>query len=231
MIAKFEEREKAIALRKQGFSYSEILKRIPVAKSSLSLWLHSVGLSKRQKQRLTEKKLASMKRGWLKVMAMRQARIRDTKERARKEIPYIIGESLWVIGTALYWAEGTKMKPWRRGESISFSNMDPQMLLIFKKWLKRYLDVKNRDIQYALYIHESSKHRLTEIKNYWADLLKVPEKDIPVYFKKNKLGTKRKNIGGTYFGLIKINVRKSAALNHRVTAWIEELSKKYCGVV
>ncbi len=38
------EKEKAIALRKQGKTYSEILAKIPVAKSTLSLWLHDVGL-------------------------------------------------------------------------------------------------------------------------------------------------------------------------------------------
>jgi intein-encoded DNA endonuclease-like protein len=37
MLAKFKEKEVAIELRKQGYSYSEILKKIPVAKSTLSL--------------------------------------------------------------------------------------------------------------------------------------------------------------------------------------------------
>ena len=53
----------ALNLRKQGFSYSEILERIPVAKSTLSLWLREVGLSKRQKQHLTQKKLDAAWRG------------------------------------------------------------------------------------------------------------------------------------------------------------------------
>jgi transposase len=56
MAVKFKEKETAIELRKQGYSYSEILKRVPVAKSTLSLWLRSVGLAERQKQRLSEKK-------------------------------------------------------------------------------------------------------------------------------------------------------------------------------
>ncbi|MEK7480492.1 MAG: hypothetical protein AAB604_00115 [Patescibacteria group bacterium] len=231
MIAKLKEKDEAIALRKRGFSYSEILQRIPVAKSSLSLWLHSVGLSKHQKQRLTEKKLASMKRGWLKVMEMRQKRIEEIQKKAKGNVSYLISEPLWMMGTALYWAEGTKMKSWRRGEAISFSNMDPFMLLIIKKWLKQYLKVKEQDMRFELYLHETSVHRLSEIKNYWVKFLKIPMENIPIYFKKNKFGTRRKNIGGTYFGLMRIKVRKSAALNHRVTAWIEGLSKKYCGVV
>ena len=52
MLAKIEEKQKAIALRKRGYSYSEILAEVPVAKSTLSLWLRSVGLAKKQKQLL-----------------------------------------------------------------------------------------------------------------------------------------------------------------------------------
>jgi len=36
MLSKIEEKEKAINLRRRGFSYSEILKEIFVAKSTLS---------------------------------------------------------------------------------------------------------------------------------------------------------------------------------------------------
>jgi transposase len=63
MVVKFKEKETAIELRRQGYSYSEILKKIPVAKSTLSLWLRSVGLAERQKQRLTEKKRKGQLKG------------------------------------------------------------------------------------------------------------------------------------------------------------------------
>lgn len=58
-----ELRQKAIALRQKGFSYSEILVQIPVAKSTLSLWLRSVDLSRPQPQRLTVLKLRAIKKG------------------------------------------------------------------------------------------------------------------------------------------------------------------------
>ena len=60
MLAKLKEKQKAIKFRRKGLSYSEILKKIPVAKSTLSLWLRTVRLAKRQKQRLTEKRLAAI---------------------------------------------------------------------------------------------------------------------------------------------------------------------------
>ena len=58
LVRKREEKEKAINLRKEGKTYSEILSVVPVAKSTLSLWLHSTKLAKKQKQRITEKRLA-----------------------------------------------------------------------------------------------------------------------------------------------------------------------------
>ena len=40
---------KAIALRKKGYSYKEIMAEVPVAKSSISLWLKDTPLTKSEK--------------------------------------------------------------------------------------------------------------------------------------------------------------------------------------
>lgn len=57
MVLDFSIKEKAVSLRKQGKTYAEILKEIPVAKSTLSEWFRDVKLSKPQVQRLTLRKL------------------------------------------------------------------------------------------------------------------------------------------------------------------------------
>jgi transcriptional regulator with XRE-family HTH domain len=126
-MAKLKEKEKAIKLRKQGLSYSEILKQVSVSKSTLSLWLRSVGLTERQKQRLTKKKLASMKRGW---EAKHQKRVEKEKKiitAAKKEIKSISSKELKLIGITLYWAEGAKANPERGQHSpdVRFINSDP----------------------------------------------------------------------------------------------------------
>lgn len=56
-------KQKAIALRRKGKTYSEILTTIPVAKSTLSNWLCSVGLAVPQKQVITEKRRLAALRG------------------------------------------------------------------------------------------------------------------------------------------------------------------------
>ena len=57
MILKTREKIKAVNLRKSGKTYSEILKIVPVAKSTLSIWLREVGLSKVQKQTITKRQI------------------------------------------------------------------------------------------------------------------------------------------------------------------------------
>lgn len=75
-MPKLKEREHAIELRRQGLTYSEILKRVPVAKSTLSVWLGEVQLTTKQQQRITEKKRSAMLRG---AQARRAQRLSSSK--------------------------------------------------------------------------------------------------------------------------------------------------------
>jgi len=224
-MPKIKEKEKAIKLRKQGYSYSEILKKVLVSKSTLSLWLRSIGLAKRQEQRLTEKKLAAMKRGW---EACRQKRLRTTEEiktKARNEIERLSSRELWLIGIALYWAEGHKEKI--RSGNVRFTNSDPQMIKLFLRWLRKICKISKKDIFCEIYLHETAAHREREIRKYWSKITNFP----PIQFqkirwKKHKINTKRKNIGKNYRGLLRITVRKSTNLNRKITGWIEGIYQK-----
>jgi hypothetical protein len=229
MVQKTVEKNKAIVLRKRGLSYREILVKVPVAKSTLSLWLRSVGLSKRQRQRLTEKRLAAIRRGGIKVTAMRLERIEKVRQSALKEVSQYIDNSLWVVGTILYWAEGSKMKPWRRGERVSFSNMDPVMIGVFQKWLTICLKVPLGDIGHEIYIHRNSVRRLQKVRNYWSKVLKVPTSQFRIYFKNHNPSPHRHNLGNEYYGVMRIRVNRSSALNHRIGGWIEGLCNYIAG--
>ncbi|PIR44306.1 hypothetical protein COV23_00450 [Candidatus Wolfebacteria bacterium CG10_big_fil_rev_8_21_14_0_10_31_9] len=219
---KSNQKEKAINLRKQGLSYSEILKQIPVAKSTLSLWLRSVGLSKKQAQRLTEKKLANMQKGALAKKNQRIALTQKIHKEAIKQIYNISKRDLFLIGVSLYWAEGSKEKENRPGSGTIFTNSDPEMLRLFIKWLTKICNIKKEDIIFSIYIHENSKNDLDKVKKYWSEKLDFPLSHFPyIYFKKNKIKTSRKNVGDSYFGLLKLKVKKSSALNRKIAGWIK----------
>ena len=221
-------KERAINLRKKGYSYSEILKEISVAKSTLSDWLHSVGISKKQKQRLTEKKLASMKRGWEKMHQLRMERWMKIKKEAEKEIRKISRKEFWLLGIALYWAEGAKEKEYGSSTSIKFSNSDIKMILLFRKWLYEFFKTPKENIKYELYIHE--KADWLSAKKFWASKLDISSESIRVYFKPYNPNPKRKNIGADYHGLIRVTVSDSISLVRKISGWVDGVCKN-CGVV
>lgn len=229
MIEKTKEKEIAIKLRKKGLSYSEILKKIPVAKSSLSLWLKSVKLAKRQEQRLTEKKLAAMKMGWEACHRKRVLLTQNIKNRARKEIKRLAKKELLLIGATLYWAEGAKEK--QKATGIKFSNSDPQMIKLFIRWLVKICKIPKNNIYFEVYLHDSSANRELEVRKYWRKVTGFSDKYFrKTRWKKNKINTKRTNIGNNYFGLLNVNVKRSVNLNRRIQGWIEGICR-HSGIV
>ncbi|MBI2054288.1 MAG: hypothetical protein HYT36_03060 [Candidatus Staskawiczbacteria bacterium] len=232
MISKILEKNQAIELRKRGLSYREILEIVPVAKSSLSLWLKSVKLARSQKQRLTEKKLAAMKRGWEACHRKRVLLTEKIKKEAKGQIGRLTKRELWLIGIALYWGEGNKEKDYRPGSSVQFSNSDPNMIKTFLKWIIEIIHIPKDDLGFQIYIHENCKERLSQVINYWAICTGFPEEKFihHIYFKKNKIKTKRKNIGDNYFGLLRIRAVRSSGLQRKIQGWTEGICNN-CGVV
>ena len=232
-MIKLKEKEKAIKLRKRGFSYSEILKEIPVAKSTLSLWLRSVGLSKRQKQRLTEKKFAAILRGGATKRRQRIERTKQIKRTAKAEIKTISKKELWLMGIMLYWAEGTKEKEYRPGKNVQFMNSDAAMIKLFLRWLFKICKIEKERLVFSIYIHKNSKNNIEKVRDFWSLQTGFTKKYFShVYFKKHKPKTNRKNIGDTYYGTLRVTVRASSGLNRKIAGWTEKICQiNNCGVV
>lgn len=221
MVIKEKEKERALALRKQGLSYNEILRHVPVAKSTLSVWLKDVGLAKEQRQRLTEKRRAAQQKAQEASRNKRIVRETEIIKVAQKEIGRINKREFWLIGAALYWAEGSKQKANLVSQKVSFNNSDPGMILFFDRWLKKACGRKQNEIAYSLYIHKTGD--LERAKNFWGALLDTTIER--VYFKKHAPKTNRRNIQDTYFGLLRIEVRKSTDLNRKIKGWNLGISK------
>lgn len=215
-------RKKALELRTRGFTYAEILEQIPVAKSTLSLWLRDVGLSKRQKQRVTEKRLSAALRGG---KIRREQRISLTEaiyRNAKKDIGKISKRELWLIGVMLYWAEGSKEKEGRPGIGVQFTNSDSRMIRLFLRWLLSVCNIQRDKIYFDIFIHENNKYRIEDVINHWSDTTGFSRNSfLHIYFKKNKVKTNRTNTGNLYFGVLKIKVRASSILNRKIAAWTE----------
>ncbi|KKS25202.1 MAG: hypothetical protein UU85_C0005G0012 [Candidatus Wolfebacteria bacterium GW2011_GWA2_42_10] len=231
-MEKKKEKIAAIAFRRQGLSYSEIMAQVPVAKSTLALWLQSVGLSKKQKQRLTEKKLASARRGALRKKQDRIFRSDTIKNLARMEIGKLTHREAWLIGAALYWAEGSKEKEWSPGSRTQFGNSDPKMIRFFLFWVNSICGISLDRIIPALYIHESHKDKVSSVLKFWSEQTQLPiERFKYVYFKRNKVNTKRKNIGEDYHGLLRLSIAASSELNRKISGWVIGMTENLPGGV
>lgn len=216
----------AIKLRKSGKTYSEILKIVPVAKSTLSEWLRDVGIAKHHKQAFTEKRRIASHSGGL---ARRRQRIEISKgilDSSEIEIGKISDRELWLIGISLYWAEGSKEKEYAPGSGIKFSNSDPKMIIVFLKWLIKICKIKKDQIGFEIYTHDNYRDQTQRVKEYWSNITSFDIKFFnTVYFKKNIIKTKRKNTGDLYFGLLRVKVLKSSTLNRKVQGWVNGILK------
>jgi hypothetical protein len=216
MIKKDKEKIEAIRLRKEGFSYNEILSKVPIAKSTLSLWLRNIGIAKKQSQILTEKrKLAQVKA----QEACRQARIlRETFtiETAKKEIRNVSQRELWLIGASIYWAEGSKQKTHNVSQGVSFGNYDYRMVALFNRWLRDICNLQQDEISYSIYIHKTANRE--KVRDFWEKILNT--KIEKIYFKNHNPKTNRRNTEENYHGLLRMDVKRSTNLNRKISGWI-----------
>ena len=218
-------------LRRQGFTYSQILSSVPVAKSTLSLWFHDVGLAEHQKQRITQKRIEGQMKG---AKARRIQRIRAQEmiwSASEKEIGKLSDRELWLIGVALYWAEGSKEKEWNPGGGMKFSNSDSRMVRVFLTWAEKFSGISKDLVRFEIYIHESKRDTISEIIQFWSRETRLPiSRFHKIYFKKNKIDTKGKNVGLLYNGQLRVSIPRSTILMRRIEGWVRGIDNN-CRIV
>lgn len=216
---------KAIKLRKAGKTYSEILKVIPIAKSTLSLWLREVSLTKRQNQTITLKRRQAILRGAAARKTDRIKRVKEIYEESDRELLHLSKRDLWMLGIALYWAEGSKEKEVKPGSSVMFANTDPRMIKVFIKWLKTFFDISKKDLVYNIAFHESHKDREEVIIKRWAKIIGVSRSKIrKIFIKTHQISTKYPN-RHLYFGTLRVRVKASSIIVRRIDGWVRKIDK------
>lgn len=221
MIQKVHEKKIAIELRKHGFSYKEILKKVPVAKSSLSGWLRYLDLTDEQIDLLKQKVKNGQDQGRIKSsLANRQKRLERealVAEAAKKDFEKYIENSFFVLGVALYWAEGSK-----RTTNFQFINSDPDIIKLMIRWCIKYMNVAKEDLKVRLFMHQIYANE--DCEGFWEQVTgisravfqKTTYKPTRLSFKKNP----------NYKGCLRITINRVESLR-RVLAWKNLLIEYY----
>ncbi|MFJ8760933.1 hypothetical protein [Streptomyces cyaneofuscatus] len=210
--AKDDIRAKARELRLQGMTYDQIQVELGCSKSSISLWVRD--LPKPERKRSRDESSAIGRRGWEATLQRRDVERQAQKQRAADEVGAMTDRELFLLGVGLYWAEGTKSKPYRTQERVTFVNSDPGMIEVFLAWL-RLLGVDDDALRFHVLIHETAD--VAGAERFWADLTgAAPSAFGKTSLKKHSPKTNRKNAGENYRGCLAVRVLKSAELYRRI---------------
>ncbi len=169
-------KNRAIALRKEGKSYGEILKILDIkSKGTLSLWFKNITLSAKSKALLKKNSDLAHVRGLEKSNIERAKRIQEENHKSYIDghgmIDNIPDNILTIIGASLYWGEGTKSEK-RLQKTLSFSNSDPEMVVVYMKFIRKILKVPEEKIRAGIHVYASTS--IDGARAFWSKITGLP---------------------------------------------------------
>jgi len=212
---KLELKLKARSLRKKGLSIGAIQKRLKVSRSSASLWVRDVKLSKKQFEKLyLNKKTGGLKGSIIAAMNKIKRRKELTQrlmEEGIKEVGGLSKRDRFLTGIAMYFAEGNK-----RDGSVGFSNTDPKAIKFMVHWFRDICKVPKEKFCASIYLHDNLDEK--KAKKFWSNLIRIPLSQFrKSYIVKNNPHRLRKV--RHIYGVLRITVN-DINLHRKIMGWI-----------
>ena len=213
-------RDKAVALRKEGYSYTAISQKINVAKSTLSDWLSGVDYSpnKETLERIGKARIASN----ASKRRIKLESISSAKSQAETDIGSVSKRDLFMLGLGLYLGEGTKTH-----NMVRVINANPKMIALAIRWFKEICGLEMSNFKIRLHLYPDNN--VGECVRYWSSKTGVPEKifyESHIDVRKDKKNFKRRKLPfGTAHLSVKSNGKKEfgVVLSRRIGAWVDKV--------
>ena len=167
-MARLRDRQKAIKLRLQGRSYSQIKEVLKVSKSTLSYWLKNYPLSEKRIRELRDNNPRRIERYRATRIRKKQERLEKIYQEEKKKILPLIKRDIFIAGLFLYWGEGGKTKE----SQLCVSNTNPAIIKFFIKWLE-IINIPKEKLKIRLQLYKDMKER-KEIE-FWSKELAIPK--------------------------------------------------------
>ena len=223
-MAKSAERLRAIAFRKEGMSVKEIAKKLGVSASGVSIWTREIVLTKTQREKLDERRIAAGHRGRMLGTEMNRRRKRERIERARKEaeskLTSLSHRELFALGIGLYWGEGVKASD----GTVAIVNSDPLVIQLMIRWFKECWGVEPDRFQPRVFISDVHKDREEIITRFWVRALGIPRQQFRrmIFLEKGRKIYENRDV---YYGVLTLRIAKGSELRHRILADIAQVAK------
>jgi hypothetical protein len=216
--AKDAERAKARELRAQGLGYNRIAAQLGVSKSSVSLWVRDMPRPEPLNYEECRRRAAEgVRRYWAAERPVREAQRQAARAAAAAQIGELNEREVLIAGAIAYWCEGTKNKPYRRGDQVLFMNSDPALVRFYLRFLA-VVGIEWNRLRCRVQIHESADAEVAQ--RFWLDVtgLEAAQFRRPA-LKRHNPKTVRKNTGDDYHGCLRIDVLRGADLYQKIEGW------------
>ncbi len=170
-------RQKALDLRKQGYSFNEMSRLLNVAKSTVSSWTRSEPLDEEAKLRI--KDLGDKGRAKAKeTIGHKQSLIlKGIKDKCGALIDKKYGQDEYKLFLALlYWGEGSKT-----GNKLNFMNSDPDMVKMYLFLFRKSFIVKEEKFRARIHLHEY--HDQAAMIDFWSKITGIHKNLFSIYNK------------------------------------------------
>jgi len=217
----FSLKEKAVSLRKRGFSIRDIESRLLIPRSTLSGWFCNIKLTNNQKKNLEKNRNNSLIEARKKAVLWhnfeKQKRIKKAEfeaENVFNEINFNDKNIIELALSMLYLGEGFK-----KSNNTGLGNSDPQILKFFISAIEKCFNFDRGNIRCELHLRADQKAE--EIKGYWSKELNIPLKNFTsVSFDNRTVGKKTFDY---YKGVCVLRIGKTQIQRRLVF-----LCKKFC---
>jgi transposase len=216
---KVEEKEIARALRRKGYSINQIIKEAGLTKSSVSLWVRDIILTKEQKKGLSERgrSVESVEKRRMNRLFNEKKKRQVITDSAKKDYSHISLEELKLIGIILYLGEGGKTS---RGMA-RLSNSDPDVIKIMMRFFREICNVPNSRFRASIHTFEHANIHKTE--KYWSKISGIPTSQFfKTYIKQSSASLQKRDT--LPFGTFDIYVCDTK-LFLTIMGWIEKIKE------
>jgi transposase len=207
---KVESQAEARRLRHEGMSVKQIAKTLNVAQSSVSTWVRDIVLNDEQRAELKRKQYTfspgQHKGSQANMLKHREIRLQYQQEGRAKARE---GNALHLAGCMLYWGEGAKSRNYLR-----FVNSDPDMMVIFIKFLRESLYIADEKIRITINCYTDNGITVEEIELFWLVLLSLPRECLGETISNVKPKSSKQKGRKLYYGVCGISVTSTELVQH-----------------
>lgn len=191
-------KEKAVDLRKEGYSYKYISEKTGVAKSTLSNWLTDISYkaNKETVDKVGRARAASIET----KRRLKMESIERAGKQAAVDIEDVSQRDLFMLGLGIYIGEGTKT-----ADVIRIINANPKIIKLSIRWFKEVIGLSDKNITLRMYLYPDNNEN--ECRNFWKKETGLSDKNfLSTQFdhRKNKKIKKRNKLE---YGTVHLGVR------------------------